>query len=440
MIEPHLNFDSANISANGDESLPVTFESWVGSRNLTALGTNAGANALAFQGWRHFKEAFAPEFIARAVRECERPVTRCFDPFGGSGTTALACQFLGIHPVTIEVNPYLSDLIEAKLSSYNLETLARDAGFVIEYAQDPRNNTGLNLTAGPQTLIEPGRKNQWVFDKAVAQNILSLRAGIEKLENEENKRLFRVILGGQLVDLSNVRINGKGRRYRSGWRGRPVPPDRVFAAFVEALTHAVHDIVLHRGRANMSYDLRRGDTRNLAREIEPVDLVVFSPPYPNSFDYTDVYNLELWMLGYLQAAGDNAALRAATLTSHVQLRRTYIPAPTTSALLTQVLEQLEGRRDKLWHRDIPAMIGGYFADLEDLLKSLQGKLNSRGRIYMVVGDSQYAGVLIPVADILVEIAAALGFEILDTEASRSMRVSAQQGGAAVLPETMLVLA
>jgi len=175
------------------------------------------------------------------------------------------------------------------------------------------------------------------------------------------------------------------------------------------------------------------------RDIEPVDLVVFSPPYPNSFDYTDVYNLELWMLGYLQESIDNVNLRHATLTSHVQLRRLYPAAPTVSTLLTNVLERLEGRRSELWHRDIPAMVGGYFADLTEILSNLQSKLNPGGRIYMIVGDSQYAGVPIPVAEILVELAKNLGFEVLDTEASRSMRASAQQGGAAILPETLLVL-
>ena len=35
-------------------------------------------------------------------------------------------------------------------------------------------------------------------------------------------------------------------------------------------------------------------------KIGPHDLAVFSPPYPNSFDYTDVYNVELWAMGYLR--------------------------------------------------------------------------------------------------------------------------------------------
>ncbi len=93
----------------------VTFEDWTQRRSVSSLGTNAGAAELPFQSWRHFKEAFAPELIARAVAHSQLPVKHCIDPFGGSGTTSLACQFLGIHPITMEVNPFLADLIEAKL-------------------------------------------------------------------------------------------------------------------------------------------------------------------------------------------------------------------------------------------------------------------------------------------------------------------------------------
>lgn len=84
-----------------EDSLHISFDSWTQGREVPSLGTNAGADKLPFQTWHHFKEAFAPELGARAIKESKRTVKRCADPFGGSGTTALACQFLGVAPVTI---------------------------------------------------------------------------------------------------------------------------------------------------------------------------------------------------------------------------------------------------------------------------------------------------------------------------------------------------
>ena len=101
------------------------FSDWIGQRRVVMLGSNAGSTDLAFQGWRRFKEAFAPELIERAVRESIVPVHHVVDPFGGSGTTALAAQFLGINSTTIEVNPFLADLVEAKISNYDCDAVAR---------------------------------------------------------------------------------------------------------------------------------------------------------------------------------------------------------------------------------------------------------------------------------------------------------------------------
>lgn len=56
-----------------------------------------------FQRWYKFKEAFSPSFVVEALDGLSRPPQIGLDPFGGSGTTALTCQFLGIRPYTIEV-------------------------------------------------------------------------------------------------------------------------------------------------------------------------------------------------------------------------------------------------------------------------------------------------------------------------------------------------
>ena len=101
------------------------FAKWTGGRKVPSLGTNDGARPIAFQSWHHFKEAFAPELVAHAVRSSPVTVARCIDPFGGSGTTALACQMLGVASTTVEVNPFLADVIRAKLTHYDCDDLVR---------------------------------------------------------------------------------------------------------------------------------------------------------------------------------------------------------------------------------------------------------------------------------------------------------------------------
>ncbi|CAI0702532.1 TPA: hypothetical protein ACSP7Z_002132 [Serratia fonticola] len=72
------------------------------------------------------------------------------------------------------------------------------------------------------------------------------------------------------------------------------------------------------------------------------------------------------------------------------------------------------------------------------MRALEPRLVSRGEIWAVVGDSLYANIYIPVADILVELAPTCGFEVVRSEPFRSMRSSAQQGGRAELTESLVV--
>jgi hypothetical protein len=414
------------------------YRRWTGDRVVESVGTNAGATELPFQTWRRFKEAFVPELVAQAIRHSQVPVRRCVDPFGGSGTTALTCQFLGVHPVTIEVNPFLADLIEAKLCRYNADRLAQDFTTVMRRARSSKRSSADTFAEAPPTFVEPGVGGRWIFDKAIADRIARLLDAIEQLECAAHKRFFRVLLGASLVDVSNVVVSGKGRRYRRRRVRRTA--DELDARFSTTVRRAIEHVHDFSARPGKSYDVRRGDCRVLLEESDVFDLAVFSPPYPNSFDYTDVYNVELWALGYLQDRASNWRLRHSTLSSHVQLKRSFRPPPDGSATLDRTLAKLRHARPLLWSPWIPEMVGAYFSDLVAVMELLGRSLVRRGAVWAVLGDSRYADIHIPVATILSELVRSTAFRVEALSPFRSMRASAQQGGQHRLSESLLVLA
>ena len=169
------------------------------------------------QRWFHFKEAFAP-IVADVSAGWHRKVRTCCDPFG-AGTTALTCEFLGVRPTTVEVNPFLADVIEAKLASYDPDALVdartRLARRFTRRASSESASEHSPLDWAPPTFVEPGIKGRWIFDRAIGARVqLWLDERPEK-SDPALQRLFRVLLGGALVGVSNVVINGKGRRYRA---------------------------------------------------------------------------------------------------------------------------------------------------------------------------------------------------------------------------------
>jgi glycerol-3-phosphate cytidylyltransferase-like family protein len=338
------------------------------------------------------------------------------------------------------VNPFLADLIASKLHFYDLESLKQDYLKVLDVSGKMVVDPVVALKAAPDTLVEPGHDSRWIYSRAAAQRILTIREAISFVSSESHRALLLVVLGSILVPLSNVIVNGKGRKYRQGWQTRQKFGQDVDRGFRDAFLTVYTDLAKFSSVSKTDFAVLCGDSRKLIEQCEPVDLVVFSPPYPNSFDYTDIYNLELWMLGYLSSREDNTTLRNQTLRSHVQVKRDFSVEELPSAELKRAYRLLHRRREDLWNNNIPEMVLGYFGDMHTILRQVRRKLKRGGRAFLAVGNSKYAGVVIDTANILSELAPSVGFNFCRAEGIRSMRASAQQGGCRELNESLVVLA
>ena len=235
-------------------------------------------------------------------------------------------------------------------------------------------------------------------------------------------------------------INGKGRRYRKNWQIRNRNREDLLQSFQFRLQNCLKDIEFFGAKSNTPSAVENRDIRDPELELPEYDVSVFSPPYPNSFDYTDVYNVELWMLGYLRNRHDNARLRKRTLTSHVQVSKQFSSLRTPPEKLTETLEKILEVQEKLWDLRIPKMLETYFFEMSGLLQKLYLSKKVGGRVWIIVGNSQYAGVEVETGQILAEIARDIGFKVLRNKIIRKMRTSPQQGGIPRLGENILVLA
>ena len=411
-------------------------ESWISHLHEAAPhSSNQPSVNLPYQRWFRFKEAYSPKLVLDIVDSLEQLPTRIFDPFGGCGTTALTSQFLGIKPTLIEVNPFLADLTESKLTKYNLAEVLLYKDFILNGVDgiDPKEESAEQY---PPTFCQPGNKDRWIFPRDVFDRIIQYKIIIQSIPNESVRRLFRVALGSVLISVSNVFISGKGRKYKRNWESSQASSSNLDERFIIKLEDIIGDIETYNEKSS-DFQLLRGDCREKVEEIDSFDLSIFSPPYPNSFDYTDVYNVELWMLGYLKSNGSCQQLREKTLRSHVQVKRAYASDELNSEILCTVLQKLELIREELWHKEIPDMIGAYFDDLTKLLISMRRKISENGSVIMVVGDSAYKSIVIPVADILEELAQNIGYKTKQKTVIRKLRSSSQQGGVNILNETQL---
>ncbi len=396
--------------------------------------------------WYPFVEGFSSNFVKSIIDELDYTPSFCLDPFAGSGTTPLACQQLGIKCYSFEVNPFLFDLMKVKLNKgydeQKLENIIRRIDQNLQLCKRTWEYPNIET----QTLFERDGLKKWIFNREVAWGIFDILNEIYKLSNKTKGKyelLLKMALASNLIEVSNVFRNGKCLSYKRNWSNNGISRKDVHKKFIsfckDVILRDVLHITLNDNGINNSVFCKEGDARKLIKELENqfIDLVITSPPYLNSRDYTDIYRLELWILGYLKTYKNERELRENTLRSHVQI--TWHNVKTLKIKkLEKVLNEIEKHREKFWNNSIPEMIKGYFVDMNIILESLYKNMKINSKVYVNVGNSSYFNSIIETDVIIAEIAEMNQFQVDEIGAARYLKSSGQQDSKRIR-ESVIVL-
>jgi hypothetical protein len=166
------------------------------------------------------------------------------------------------------------------------------------------------------------------------------------------------------------------------------------------------------------------DSRSsLAKTKGKFRLCVTSPPYLNSFDYSDVYRPELFLSQFVSNTSQLRKIRLRTVRSHVQVRWDPPTQKDFGDIYLRTAFDLRSVSGNLWDKRIPLMVQAYFEDMKTILKALHCKGEADAQVWIVVSTSAYGGVEIPVDMILAQIAENVGWFLYDIGVIRHLRHS-----------------
>jgi DNA modification methylase len=385
--------------------------------------------------WYPFVEGYSREFIQSIIEELPYKPTHCLEPFSGSGTTPVELQYLGVNCTSFEVNPFMHSLSLVKLrTDYTLKGFNESYKSIKNYIHNPREDI-FELSSIPEykSIVERNGLKNWIFNQATMEGILDIKNAINGIRNKKYKSLFMISLASILLEISNVYRNGKCLSYKKNSKSFSrfevhelfmKKIDAVFLPDIKRLEKSKKSI----GKVTSNYkNCIHGDFREKIDKIKDnsIDLVITSPPYLNSRDYTDTYMVELWMLDFIQSYDDLRKLRKKTFKSHVQVvwgNQDSLNIKELDECLTALTEY----KEQFWNRHLLDMIKGYFLDMEHLFSNLSKKMVSGGRIYFNVANSAYYGVEIKVDRIVAKIAENNGFKIHEIREARKIKPSSQQ--------------
>ena len=163
-------------------------------------------------------------------------------------------------------------------------------------------------------------------------------------------------------------------------------------------------------------------------DVDSVDISLFSPPYPNCFDYFEVYKIELWIGEFIESYEELKKLRKTAITSNLNadLKRdvSSIDIKNLSNLLFLTMKYL--KKEDLWNKNIPKMLILYFYEMDIFIKKLYKIIRKGGNVGIVIGNSSYGGIPIISDLILAEIAKQNKFKVKEIIVARNNETASQQ--------------
>ncbi len=358
--------------------------------------------------WFDIKEGYSLNLVSEVISDLNvSKKSIIFDPFSGSGTTVLGAKQNNIDSVGFEVNPFLHSLSTAKILNINsdLEEL------LIKFK---------NLKKKKEAKAPKLKILKKLFGNQL-KIILQMKGFINELPESNQKKIFKTIFLSSLEDCSFARKDGNGLKYPKNRK-----PKKFLRHFEEKISLANLD--LKKKLPNRNSKIYLGNSIDLIKSKrfkekykEKIDLCLFSPPYANCFDYTEVYKVELWMGDFVREYSDLKALREKSLSSHLNKNFEGLASPEE---LKPYLKKID--INKLWSKKIYSMLISYFYEMNILLMEIYKVLAKSGHCVIVIGNSAYSNKVIPSDIIFSNMAKNIGFSESKIVEARKLGTSSQQ--------------
>ncbi|MGO9013998.1 MAG: hypothetical protein ACLQF0_03360 [Dissulfurispiraceae bacterium] len=341
--------------------------------------------------WYSFKHRFGSELVSKIFSSFELSKgDTILDGYNGGGTTLLKAKMDGYNSVGVDISPFSVFLTNTLTKTYDIDKLKK-------------NINKISHNINPHAEIPDVAILQKSFSDSTLKYIYSVRDEINALSSPE-KDFFLFSLLSILDKVSKAKKSGGFLRITDQKR---VPHSVVKKLFLETAERYMNDLKsIKYSDANAIAVV--GDARSFPDEIKTTqyDAILTSPPYPNRHDYTRIYELEL-LVGFI---GDNQSLKALrynTLRSHVEAKERYkAEGYLRPAKLDDIVNKLNNL--ELNNPQITNTLVGYFEDMYLSLKEMISVLKSGGHIGLVVSNVRFAGVMIPVDELLAEIGEQVG--------------------------------
>lgn len=355
--------------------------------------------------WYSYVEGYSSCLIVEELKNIlsiNADIRAIYDPFCGTGTTALVASCKGIDSFYSESNPFMQKVIETKING--VRTFKENSLIdKLEKYLDLISNCKIQEYADWNGFEK-------FFDPKQLCELLTIKSIISDESNQVLRDVLFVALSSIIVKVSKMTRRGdlryaKEKEYKS---------ENVIKCFVDKLKEIIFDIrnygqTLQCNTVKVSEDARDNNY------IDTFDCAITSPPYLNGTNYIRNTKLELKLNDFILHEKELPIFHSKGIVAGINnvSKRTSV-----TRILPMVEPYVEMLKAVSYDTRIPKMVAGYFSDMDKVIHKLSISVKNGGFFTMDIGDSQFAGVYIPTHQILSEICSRHGFILYDEEILR----------------------
>lgn len=372
------------------------------------LGVFAANRSRPVHRWYPFVEGYSSELVEWGLRESPDPKPRILDPFGGSGTTALAAAEHSLASSFCEINPFLAWLADVKVNQTQRVSLPEGTqNLQILLRRLKRDRIPKLSTPSESPLVSVDAKRDY-FPPDVAAQVSRLMTWLDQETEGAERELGRAAVAVTLVPCSNM-IRRTDLRRRTGTDPSPRP---LIPTLIASLEMVLEDLGCVSRKWSVSSNRIAEDVRTLTIPAkEKFDLVITSPPYLNGTNYCRNTKLELLALGFIDGESGLSRFRSESITAGIN-------SVTRSRKGPELFDEVEAVARELdacaYDKRIPTLVRLYFSDMGASLKAIRNACRSGALMLLDIGDSRFAGVHVPTHELLATIASDVGWKRAET--------------------------
>ena len=369
--------------------------------------------------WLPYYAAYSAAFVSQVLDELGvRGDRLLLDPMNGSGTTTVVAQQRCLPTIGIDLNPAMAVISRAKDASLPPPpTLVAAVLAATRIAADLDDDVSTSSAA-----------TGWFQERSFA-DLSRLLLAIPQVPVPDARPLHRVVhrslppnlrrTGGSVHDFLRAVLLVAARRVSNAvtsknptWlkhRDSGPDPHNTFAVFSSIghrmaydLANAFQGIFLERRLGALE-----ADARGLPLPSDSVDVIITSPPYLTRIDYAVSTAPELCLLGHRSGPAFRL-IRESLMGSTCVLDGSHDVPQAYGPICRRVLDQVASHYSKASSSYYYKTHVQYFNDAYTVVQEFLRVLKPSAPGILVVQDSWYKDIHIPLADIYAEIAVSLG--------------------------------